>query len=767
LNQKDINIPNLVTAIRVILVPFFIYLVLQPSQTSHLIAFALFVVASLTDLIDGYLARRLHQETELGKFLDPLADKCLALGAFITFIFLSEQIELWMVLCILGRDVFLTCLRYLSIYQGSSLRTSRLAKIKTAFQMFSIILILTSFSLITVPERNLINQQYHQAVEAGNSRWEVANENMMAFLAGKMSRGVFFSLASFLPYHLMMLTTLFTIISLLRYLITNYRLFLGPIPLLRPRRPRGGAGPDPGTRRRRLGMTAGDPILEESKRKQVEVGGGFQIPQKVTAALVYGRPLLVFCGMLCGLYVMWTKSPAFYTVGVAFLVISMVFDLVDGWFAARFRPHSAMAWLADRIMDKVVFSIIFPLVAVGVMWRLGGTFQGHTRGELLHAIFVLLLCVTVLIRDHFANFMRGFAIRKGQVPEPREFTRLRTVVAAPVGAFLYAYAFYVPDGPSSPIYTAVSYLGNVPIKALFMAEIILLIVNFGSIAGYCKKYGTLCLDELTLGDEGLRRRILSLFPNALTAMNAVMGLVAIFFAAQGQVREAYLMLVGAALFDKLDGALARRLGLTQPPPHREAQPRFTLGAILDDISDGVSFCLAPAYIFYVTVSPFPDPLIQGLPLAFISWAYGIMGVARLIYFTLDRSPIPGFFKGFPVPAAGLLVLAPLILFGQAIEAGSAESARFWGLMAFGLMILVAVMMNLYFIRFLHMGRFMGRRPWFTRLTVLVCLVALFTPYFGYAALISLSIYLFSPLVTWRVDPQEAAQETPLQKACDQ
>jgi CDP-diacylglycerol---serine O-phosphatidyltransferase len=730
LNQKDINIPNLVTAIRVILVPFFIYLVLQPSQTSHLFAFALFVLASLTDLVDGYLARRLNQETELGKFLDPLADKCLALGAFITFIFLSEQIELWMVLCILGRDVFITCLRYLSIYQGSSLRTSRLAKIKTAFQMFSIILILTSFSLITVPERNLINQQYHQAVEAGNSRWEVANENMMAFLGGKTSRGVFFSLASFLPYHLMMLTTLFTIISLMRYLITNYRLFLGPLPLLRPRRTGGWAG-------------------------------GFQIPQRVTAALVYGRPPLVFGGMLCGLYVMWAQSPIFYTIGVVFLVISMVFDLVDGWFAARFRPHSAMAWLADRIMDKVVFSIIFPLVAVGVMWRLAGTFPGHTRGELLHAIFVLLLCVTLLIRDHFANFMRGFAIRKGQMPEPREFTRLRTVVAAPVGVLLYAYAFHVPDGPSSPIYTAVSYLGNVPIKALFMAEIILLIVNFGSIAGYCKKYGTLCLDELTLGDEGLRRRILSLFPNALTAMNAVMGLVAIFFAVQGQVREAYLMLVGAALFDKLDGALARRLGLTQPPPHRETQPRFTLGAILDDISDGVSFCLAPAYIFYVTVSPFPDPLIQGLPLALISWAYGIMGVARLIYFTLDRSPIPGFFKGFPVPAAGLLVLAPLILFGQAIEAGSADSARFWGLMAFGLMALVAVMMNLYFIRFLHMGRFMGRRPWFTRLTVLVCLVALFTPYFGYAALIALSIYLFSPLVTWRVDPQEAAREAPL------
>ena len=329
----------------------------------------------------------------------------------------------------------------------------------------------------------------------------------------------------------------------------------------------------------------------------------------------------------------------------------MVFDLVDGWFAARFRPHSSMARLADRIMDKVVFSIIFPLVAVGVMWRLGGTFPAHTRGELLHAIFVLLLCVTVLIRDHFANFMRGFAIRKGQEPEPREFTRLRTVVAAPVGVLLYAYAFHVPNGPPSAIYTAVSYLGNVSIKALFVAEIILLIVNFGSIAAYCKKYGTLCLDELTLGDEGLRRRILSLFPNALTAMNAVMGLVAIFFAQQGQVREAYLMLVGAALFDKLDGALARRLGLTQPPAHQERPSRFTLGSILDDISDGLSFCLAPAYIFYVTVSPFPDPLIQSLPLTFIAWAYAVMGIARLVYFTLDRTPIPGFFKGFPTPAA--------------------------------------------------------------------------------------------------------------------
>jgi CDP-diacylglycerol--serine O-phosphatidyltransferase len=153
-------------------------------------------------------------------------------------------------------------------------------------------------------------------------------------------------------------------------------------------------------------------------------------------------------------------------------------------------------------------------------------------------------------------------------------------------------------------------------------------------------------------------------------------------------------------------------------------------------------------------------------LALVAWAYGIMGIARLAYFTLDRSPIPGFFKGLPTPAAGLLVSAPLMLFSQAIETGSTEVARFWALSAFGLMGLVSVMMNLYFIHYLHMGRFMGRRPWFTRLTVLVCLITLFTPYFGYTALCYLFTYLLSPVVTWRVDPQEAARESPLQKTKD-
>ena len=110
---------------------------------------------------------------------------------------------------------------------------------------------------------------------------------------------------------------------------------------------------------------------------------------------------------------------------------------------------------------------------------------------------------------------------------------------------------------------------------LFFIEILFLIINLGSIAGYCRKYGTLCLDELCLGDAVLRRRILAIFPNALTVMNAMMGLIAVFFAYQGRIRESYLMIIGAATFDKLDGALARRLGLTEPLPEEIGNARST------------------------------------------------------------------------------------------------------------------------------------------------------------------------------------------------
>jgi len=475
-----------------------------------------------------------------------------------------------------------------------------------------------------------------------------------------------------------------------------------------------------------------------------------QLQAKITAVLVYGRPALVFGGMVCALAVMWGKDPLIYTIGVSLLLISMTFDMIDGWFAARFRPQSPLAPLADRIMDKLVYSIIFPVIAVGVMWRMIGTHP--SRIQLLHAIFVLLLCVTVLIRDSFAAFMRGFALKQGTEPESSEYTRLRTVVAAPVSALLYAYAFHLPEGPSGWIYHWISWLGTLPLRTLFFIEILFLVINFGSIAIYCRKYGDLCLDELCLGDQVLRRKILSVLPNALTVMNAMMGLIAVFFAYQGRFREMFFMIIGAATFDKLDGSVARRLGLTEPLPDILPHKKINLGNLMDDFADAISFCIAPAWIFYVALTDFGHVKFAFLYVSSIAVIYSVAGIGRLIYFTVDKHPIPGFFKGLPTPAAALLVLSPIVIYDQ-------NYSVFLGQFSAGVMVFAAIVMNLYPIRYIHMGRAMSRHPWFGRVLVLLLIIFTFTPYLGHASMIFMIFYLLSPLVTWRINPDIAAQES--------
>ncbi|MFO7713186.1 CDP-alcohol phosphatidyltransferase family protein [Desulfosarcina sp.] len=483
----------------------------------------------------------------------------------------------------------------------------------------------------------------------------------------------------------------------------------------------------------------------------------FPLPARLAALFVYSRPFLVFGGMICAVAVMWGRNPVVYTVGVSLLILSMIFDLVDGWFSARFRPNAILAPLADRLMDKLVYSIIFPVIAAGMMWRLLVWQVDPTHGQLLHAILVLVLCVTVLVRDSFASFMRGFAIRQGVEPESSEYNRMRTIVAAPVSALLYAYAFYIPEGPDSWIYFRISYLGNVSLQVLFFVEILFFIINLGSIAGYCRKYGTACLDELCFGDQVLRRKILSVFPNALTVMNALMGLIAVFFAYQGRMRESYLMMIGAATFDKLDGALARRLGLTEPLPDDPPKKKINMGSIMDDLADAISFCIVPAWIFYITLSQFGQDRLANLHIGWIAAFYALMGMGRLVYFTLDKTPIPGFFKGLPSPAAAMLVMSPLVIFDHAL-ALSPDRIVFWGFFATGTMVFAGIIMNIYPIRYIHLGRTMSRHPWFGRANLLLLTVSMFSPIFGQICLGYMILYLLSPLFTWRIQPEDAARE---------
>jgi phosphatidylserine synthase len=216
--------------------------------------------------------------------------------------------------------------------------------------------------------------------------------------------------------------------------------------------------------------------------------------------------------------------------------------------------------------------------------------------------------------------------------------------------------------------------------------------------------------------------------------------------------------MGAAVFDKLDGALARKLGLTEPLPTKKTNSTsISLGGVLDDVSDTVSFCIAPAWIFYIALSPFDNPVIHQLPIGLIAWGYAALGITRLVYFTLDKNPIPGFFKGMPTPAAAMLSMSPLIIFAQAVNDGS-PWVQFWALFCCGTMIVTALLMNCYPIRYLHLGRFMSRHPWFARLTLMLS-ITVFTPYFGHMAFVYMFLYTLSPLVTWRIDPQIAARET--------
>lgn len=135
------NWPNLLTLSRVLAVPVFVGFYLAPSPTNHAVALAVFAAAAATDALDGFLARRLHRVTDLGKFLDPLADKVLVVSAWVCFVRIGV-VPLWMVLVIVGRELVIMGFRALAAYRGIIIYPTALAKWKTAFQMTAVVLIL-------------------------------------------------------------------------------------------------------------------------------------------------------------------------------------------------------------------------------------------------------------------------------------------------------------------------------------------------------------------------------------------------------------------------------------------------------------------------------------------------------------------------------------------------------------------------------------------------------------------------------------------------
>ncbi len=136
-----LNWPNVLSASRILCAPIFLAFLAAASPNAHAAALAIFLGAIATDVMDGYLARRLNSVTDLGKFLDPLADKVIVVTALVSFAGLA-LVPLWMVLAIVGRELIIMGFRAVAVARGIYIYATTLAKWKTAFQMAAIVGIL-------------------------------------------------------------------------------------------------------------------------------------------------------------------------------------------------------------------------------------------------------------------------------------------------------------------------------------------------------------------------------------------------------------------------------------------------------------------------------------------------------------------------------------------------------------------------------------------------------------------------------------------------
>ena len=183
------NLPNILTLCRILVTPLFIILLFYDHQYAKSWALFIFVVAMLTDIFDGYYARKHNLVTDYGRFLDPLADKVMVLSALISFA-VMDVIPYWMVSLIIFRDVFVTGLRMAMSSKNKTMVTSKIAKRKTLSQVLIIIFILFNIGFNTLPiswikDLILFSKQYD------------------------------------LIYYLTLLVTLFTVFTGLTYLYTN------------------------------------------------------------------------------------------------------------------------------------------------------------------------------------------------------------------------------------------------------------------------------------------------------------------------------------------------------------------------------------------------------------------------------------------------------------------------------------------------------------------------------------------------------------------
>ena len=142
------NLPNILTVARIVLVPFLMVVLLTRFEgelifgvAKEIVGAAIFGIAAFTDWLDGYLARRRSQVTQLGQLMDPLADKLLITAALVSLVQM-EMASAWMVAVILGRELAITVLRSVAYARGVTIPASPLGKVKMGTQVFAILLLI-------------------------------------------------------------------------------------------------------------------------------------------------------------------------------------------------------------------------------------------------------------------------------------------------------------------------------------------------------------------------------------------------------------------------------------------------------------------------------------------------------------------------------------------------------------------------------------------------------------------------------------------------
>jgi CDP-diacylglycerol--glycerol-3-phosphate 3-phosphatidyltransferase len=145
---KIFNIPNLLSLSRILSVPVFILLMLEPNPVKALIAGIVFSLASATDWLDGYLARKWGQVTKFGKLLDPIADKILIMSALVILVELrSDVVHAWIAIVMIGREFAVTGLRAIAASEGIVIPAETVGKYKVGTQIAAVLLLLLDYYL--------------------------------------------------------------------------------------------------------------------------------------------------------------------------------------------------------------------------------------------------------------------------------------------------------------------------------------------------------------------------------------------------------------------------------------------------------------------------------------------------------------------------------------------------------------------------------------------------------------------------------------------